>query len=144
MSYLKIRNFNKKLTAVFRLKRYLHFITMFKVHDDIGLASTDERPPSSVDQQEKHSHTPNHNSPESPAKLTPTKDGESANGSPQPKASGASSRPLDGVTEPKTASEAFSMILESVGSDGRWQWYLFFITAICGNFTAPHNLSAGT
>ena len=45
--------------------------------------------------------------------------------------------------EPATASEAFNIILEEVGSDGRFQWYLFFISAICGNFTALHNLGAG-
>ena len=47
------------------------------------------------------------------------------------------------VKIPATASEAFSIILESVGSDGRWQWYLFFVSGFCGNFTALHNLGAG-
>ena len=45
--------------------------------------------------------------------------------------------------DPRTASEAFSRILESVGTGGRWQWRLYLLTAFSGTFTALHNLGAG-
>lgn len=41
-----------------------------------------------------------------------------------------------------SSSEAFEVILQSVGWNGRWQWQMFFITSFCGVFTAFHNLAA--
>ncbi|KAK7085702.1 hypothetical protein SK128_014631 [Halocaridina rubra] len=42
----------------------------------------------------------------------------------------------------QSCSQAFEVILDRIGRDGRWQWQLFFITSFCGMFTAFHNLAA--
>lgn len=41
-----------------------------------------------------------------------------------------------------TAADAFSSILESVGSNGRWQWSLCFLCGSCGILFAYQNLGA--
>ena len=50
---------------------------------------------------------------------------------------------FDTENGPSSASEAFSLLLESVGSGGAWQWRLFLLTAFSGVFTSLHNLGAG-
>lgn len=45
--------------------------------------------------------------------------------------------------ELQTSSDVYQVILGNIGSFGKWQWRLFFITSSCGLFTALHNLAAG-
>ncbi|XP_042881764.1 organic cation transporter protein-like [Penaeus japonicus] len=44
--------------------------------------------------------------------------------------------------ETQGSSEVFEVIMKHVGSFGKWQWRMFFITSFCGVFTAFHNLAA--
>ncbi|XP_069995179.1 organic cation transporter protein-like isoform X1 [Penaeus vannamei] len=46
------------------------------------------------------------------------------------------------VEEAQGSSEVFEVIMRHVGSFGKWQWVMFFVTSFCGVFTAFHNLAA--
>ncbi|XP_037794722.1 organic cation transporter protein-like isoform X2 [Penaeus monodon] len=46
------------------------------------------------------------------------------------------------LEELQGSSEVFEVIMRHVGSFGKWQWIMFFVTSFCGVFTAFHNLAA--